>query len=58
MLLQLSTPLLLNHPALLGFVKENTPTQPPQNVKMKHNFTQKLLTSDICKTFVLICQTS
>lgn len=57
-LLLLSTPLPSCHPALLGFIKENTPTQPPQNVKMNRDFAQKLLTSNICKISVLICQAS
>lgn len=58
MLLPFSTPFPSSHPALLGFIKENTPTQPPQNVKMNNDFTQKMLTSNICKTSVLICHAS
>lgn len=48
-----SLPSCSNHPAPLCSIKE-----PPQILTMKYDFPQKLLTRDICKIFVLICQAS
>lgn len=48
-----SLPSCFNHPAPLCSIKE-----PPQILTTKYDFPQKLLTRDICKIFVLICQTS
>lgn len=52
-----SLPLILTQ-LYCASLQKSTPHLPPQNAQRKHDFTQKLLTSNICKTFVLICQAS
>ena len=39
-------------------IKRTILTAAPQNIQRKHEFTQKPLTSDICKTFLFICSAS